>query len=132
MTVTDVAVPIKAEEDIVLARRAGREMARVLGFRSVDQSRLATAISELARNILRYAETGEVLIHPTQNARGIEIVARDEGPGIRNVDLAMEDGYTSGQGLGIGLPGTRRLVDEMDVQSELGQGTTVTIRKWLR
>lgn len=132
MTITDVLITIKTEDDIVLARRAGREMASTMGFRSVDQSRVATAISELARNILRYARTGEVVIRPVPERRGMEIIARDEGPGIANLTLAMEDGYTSGQGLGIGLPGTRRLVDEMDVQSQPGQGTTVTIRKWLR
>ncbi len=127
-----MVVEIKREGDIVLARRAGREMASTLGFRSVDQSRIATAISELARNILHYAEQGEVVIQPLEAGRGIEIVARDQGPGIPDLPRAMQDGYSSGRGLGIGLPGTKRLVDEMKVESETGRGTTVTIRKWLR
>lgn len=130
MATTTVA--IKNEGDIVLARRAGREMAERLGFRTVDQSRIATAISELARNILHYAQTGEVLLQPLDGKAGIEILARDKGPGIPDLTRAMQDGYSSGRGLGIGLPGTRRLVDEMIVESRPGEGTTVTIRKFLR
>lgn len=131
MTPRTIVIEIREEGDIVRARRAGRDMARDLGFRTVDQSRIATAISELARNILNYATTGEVSIEPFDRGEGIEIVARDEGPGIPDLVRAMQDGYTSGRGLGIGLPGTRRLVDEMKLESEVGQGTTVTIRKWL-
>jgi serine/threonine-protein kinase RsbT len=130
-------LPIAGEDDIVLARQRAREVARELGFGMVDQSRIATAVSELARNVVRYATDGrgEVSIQPMQNgmgAPGIEVQVRDGGPGIENVELALQDGYTSGSGLGLGLPGTRRLMDEMEIDSALGQGTTVTIRKWRR
>jgi serine/threonine-protein kinase RsbT len=132
MTTTTVIIEIANEQDIVRARRAGREMAIQLGFRAVDQSRITTAISELARNILSYAQKGEVQIHPLEEPRGIEVLAVDRGPGIANIENAMRDGYTSGRGLGIGLPGTRRLVDEMLVDSAPGKGTKVTFRKWIR
>lgn len=129
---TSVVIEINEEGDIVRARRAGRELAMQLGFGVVDQSRIATAISELARNILNYAQRGEVQIRALDERGGIEIVAQDAGPGIADVERAMQDGYTSGRGLGIGLPGTKRLVDEMELQSAVGAGTTVTIRKWTR
>src|SRR5215207_9864211 len=113
------------------------EAGKGLGFGAVDQSRIATAVSELARNVVRYAagSRGEVLIAELaspENGIGLEIVVRDEGPGIANVEQALRDGFSSGQGLGMGLPGTRRLMDEMSIDSVPGQGTTVTIRKWRR
>ncbi|MDQ4079054.1 MAG: anti-sigma regulatory factor [Chloroflexota bacterium] len=132
MRATSIVIEVREEGDIVRARRAGRDLASELGFRSVDQSRIATAISELARNILNYASTGQIQIHPLPQDRGIEIIAQDEGPGIADVTRALQDGYTSGRGLGIGLPGTKRLVDEMELDSTLGRGTRVTVRKWLR
>lgn len=131
---TPVAVDIRVEEDIIIARQKGRDMARQLGFGAVDQSRIATAISELTRNIIRYAEQGRTIIRPIERAgrRGLEVVCEDSGPGIADVKLALQEGVSSGRGLGIGLPGTQRLMDEMDIVSEVGKGTTVTIRKWTR
>jgi serine/threonine-protein kinase RsbT len=130
-------ITVTGEDGIVTARRRAREYVRSLGFGIVDQSRIATAVSELTRNVVRYATDGrgEVIIRelPSGEQRaGIEIVVRDDGPGIADVQLAMRDGYTSGSGLGLGLPGTRRLVDEMEIDSAAGRGTTVTIRKWLQ
>lgn len=127
---------IDGEPGIVLARQRARELARTLGFGAVDQSRIATAVSELTRNVVRYATNshGEVLLRPLQAAgrQGLEIVVADAGPGIADLELAMRDGVTSGPGLGMGLPGTRRLMDEMHIDSALGRGTVVTIRKWRR
>lgn len=138
--VTETRVPIVAEEDIVVSRQRAREVARQLGFGAVDQSRIATAVSELARNVVRYATDGkgEVAIRGLDPSAalggrpGIEIVVSDGGPGISDVDQALRDGFTSGAGMGMGLPGTRRLMDEMTIDSTLGRGTTVTIRKWRR
>ncbi len=133
----EIVVAIVGEDGIVAARREAREVARALGFGAVDQSRIATAVSELARNVARYATggRGEARIHalpPSPRGQGIEIVVRDAGPGIADVEQAMQAGYTSGGGLGMGLPGTRRLMDEMEIQSEVGIGTKVTVRKWRR
>jgi anti-sigma regulatory factor (Ser/Thr protein kinase) len=130
-------VDVAGEEGIVAARQQAREVAKGLGFGPVDQSRIATAVSELARNVVRYAagSRGDVQIAELaspENGIGLEIVVRDEGPGIPDVEQALRDGYTSGQGLGMGLPGARRLMDEMTIDSAPGQGTTVTIRKWRR
>lgn len=132
-------VLIGGEDGIVVARQRAREIARQIGFGMVDQSRIATAVSELARNIVRYATggAGEVTIGvlpavPQGRPMGIEIVAADKGPGIPDVALALQDGYTSGPGMGLGLPGARRLMDEMEIRSAPGEGTTVTIRKWRR
>jgi serine/threonine-protein kinase RsbT len=130
-------IALAGESGIVAARQRAREAARRLGFGLVDQSRIATAVSELARNVVRYAVNGEgnvtirELAAPTSRI-GIEIVVRDNGPGIADVAQAMRDGFTSGNGLGLGLPGTKRLMDEMQLESALGSGTTVTIRKWRR
>jgi serine/threonine-protein kinase RsbT len=126
-------VTIERDLDIVTARRKGRELAAALGFSSTDQTLLATAISEIARNIVSYAGRGTVTIG-TINARGrlgIVVVARDDGPGIADVELAMRDGYSTGNSLGVGLPGARRLVDDFDLASAPGSGTTVTLKKWL-
>jgi serine/threonine-protein kinase RsbT len=128
---------IAGESDIVAARQAAREAARSLGFGLVDQSRIATAVSELTRNVVRYATGGQGRLQirelpPSARGTGIEIVVADDGPGIANIDDAMRAGVTSGPGLGMGLPGTRRLMDEMDIDSALGRGTTVAIRKWHR
>lgn len=132
---TDQVIAVVGEDGIVLARQEARAVAKRLGFGLVDQSRIATAVSELTRNVVRYATgaRGEMVVRElAAPRRGLEIVVRDEGPGIEDLDLAMREGFTSGHGLGLGLPGTRRLVDEMDLDSALGRGTVVTIRKWLR
>jgi serine/threonine-protein kinase RsbT len=111
-------------------------VARQLGFGLVDQSRIATAVSELTRNVVRYAtdSRGEMRMRALTegNRTGLEIVVADRGPGIANLDEAMQAGYTSGPGLGMGLPGTRRLMDEMQIDTALGRGTIVTVRKWRR
>ena len=127
-------VPIRSDLDIVTARVEGRELAKELGFGVIDQARIATAISELTRNIVQYAEEGEAIINPIEqgNHVGIEIVCKDRGPGIPDVELAMQDGYSTSSSLGMGLPGARRLMDEFEIESEVGIGTAVTIRKWLR
>jgi serine/threonine-protein kinase RsbT len=133
--VEEITLPIRDEVDIVQARSLAREAARRLGFGIVDQSRVATAVSELTRNVIRYAGSGSVVIHAAtrrDGRTGIEIVVADQGPGIADVELALREGYSSGSGLGLGLPGTRRLMDELEIDSVVGQGTTVTIRKWLR
>lgn len=140
MAIADARLPILGEDDIVLSRQRAREVARQLGFGAVDQSRIATAVSELTRNVVRYATDGrgEVTIRAITSSGGareqvgIEIIVADEGPGISDVDQALRDGFTSGGGMGMGLPGTRRLMDEMSIDSAVGRGTTITIRKWRR
>lgn len=132
VTAEEVRVPITNELDIVTARQKGREVARQVGFQYTDLALIATAISELARNIVRYAKQGDITIRPVQNSQrnGIVVVARDNGPGIRNVEQALEVGYSTSAGLGLGLPGVRRLMDAFEITSKLGSGTKVTISKW--
>ncbi len=126
-----VEIPIKEEQDVVIARLKGKKMAEELGMKKVDQVRIATAISELARNILLYAGTGVVQIKKIHGEKkGIEVVAIDHGPGIENIELALTDGYSTSGALGVGLPGTKRLMDEFEIWSEKGKGTIVTVRKW--
>jgi len=126
-------IAINKEVDIILARKEGRELAKDIGFGSVEQCRIATAISELTRNIIRYAGRGKVVIRAIPGRRkGIEITCSDEGPGIQDIEIALQDGYSTSRGLGAGLPGTKRLMDDFAIQSEVGSGTTVVIRKWLR
>ena len=128
-------IPIESDADVVTARQRAREMAGALELTSTDQTLLATAISEVARNITTYAGRGEVLLSVVQddNGRaGIQVIARDDGPGIEDVELALQDGYTSGGGLGLGLPGARRHVDEFEIESAPSMGTTVTLVKWSR
>jgi serine/threonine-protein kinase RsbT len=130
----EVRVSIDCDADIVAARQKGRELASHCGFPSTDLAVVATAISELARNIVRYAVRGEVILRLVDNngKRGIEVVAADDGPGIPDIALAMQDGYSTSGGLGLGLPGTRRLMDEFEIASDFGKGTTVTVRRWKR
>jgi serine/threonine-protein kinase RsbT len=132
----EVTVPISQDRDIVTARQRGRAMASKIGFSSTDQISIATAISELSRNIVEYAREGEIvigLVRAQDNGQaGIQIIARDNGPGINDVGLAMKDGYSTSRSLGLGLPGTKRLMDEFEIDSKPGKGTRVTIRKWLR
>ncbi len=128
-------IPIESDADVVTARQLAREMASEVDLTSTDQTLLATAISEVARNITTYATRGEVLLSVVRDdngRRGIRVIARDQGPGIENVELALQDGYTSGTGLGLGLPGARRLVDEFRIETSPGQGTTVTLVMWSR
>ncbi len=125
-------VPIRSDADIVMARQQGRAMAVQLGFSTTDQALLATAISELARNIVEYAQDGEIILELTQqdNRRGIVVTARDQGPGITDIDKAMQDGYSTKNSLGLGLPGARRLMDDFSITSKVGEGTTVIAKKW--
>ncbi|MCR6109422.1 anti-sigma regulatory factor [Bacillus sp. A301a_S52] len=127
-------VDIHSEWGIVAARQAGRKLAREVGFGSVDQARITTAISELARNIYLYANKGQIQIEEVtlSENRGIKIVAVDEGPGIKDLRRVMEDGFTTSGGLGAGLPGVKRLMDTFDIESEVNEGTTITAIKWLR
>ena len=128
-------IAIESDSDVVVARQRARELAAELELTSTDQTLLATAISEVARNITTYAKRGEVLlsiVRDDDGREGIRVVARDEGPGIEDVELALQDGYTSGGGLGLGLPGARRLVDEFNIESAPSEGTTVTLVKWSR
>lgn len=132
MSAEEVEVAISSDRDIVLARQTGRGMAVELGFSSVDATLIATAISELARNIVSYARRGKIIlrgIHASSRV-GILVVASDEGPGILDVRQALKDGFSTSGSLGLGLPGVRRLMDEFVITSQSGQGTTVKVKKW--
>jgi serine/threonine-protein kinase RsbT len=130
----ELRVNIRSDPDIVTARQQGRTLAAQLGFSGSDLTLVATAISEVARNILLYAGRGEIQLRLLQEGgkRGLVVVARDEGPGIPDITRAVQDGYSTSQGLGLGLPGARRLMDEFEIVSELGKGTTITMKKWAR
>ena len=127
-------VEIASDVDVVQARHHGRELAAGAGFSTGDQTVIAAAISEVARNILMYARRGEISLSVVANGdqQGVVVVARDQGPGIPDVSRALQDGYSTSGGLGLGLPGARRLMDDFDIASVVGQGTTVTMRKWRR
>lgn len=127
----ELCIPIRTDADIVAARQGAREMAARHPFSRTDLTVIATAVSEIARNIVRFAREGEVVVALLQHPRaGVSITARDAGPGIADVERAMTDGYSTYDGLGLGLPGARRLMDEFEVLSEPGHGTTVTMTKW--
>jgi RNA polymerase sigma factor (sigma-70 family) len=128
----DVRVTVACDADVVTARQKGREVAVRLGFSPTDAILLATAISEMARNIVKFAVRGQVQVLDTaaHGREGISIVVRDVGPGIPDLDEAMRDGFSTYDGLGVGLPGARRLMDEFDVVTEAGRGTTITMTKW--
>ena len=127
-------IAIESDADVVTARQRARALAVGLEMPTTDQTLLATAISEIARNITAYAQRGEVRLDVIQDGgrRGIRVVAVDEGPGIDDVEKALTDGFSTGSGLGLGLPGARRLVDEFDIQTAPGEGTRVTLVKWTR
>jgi serine/threonine-protein kinase RsbT len=130
----ETRISIASDLDILTARSRGRMLAQQMGFSSGNLTLIATAISELARNILLYARRGELFLEGfSENGReGIVVVATDEGPGIPDVGKALEVGYSTSGSLGLGLPGVRRLMDEFEIVSQLGKGTTVTARKWKR
>ena len=130
----EVRVAIRTDADVVTARQEARTMGASLGFSSTDLTLLATAISEVARNITTYAGEGEVQLRLVSagGRQGIEVIAADQGPGIADVERAMQDGYTTGNGLGLGLPGTRRLVDDFELETAPGAGTTIRLVKWSR
>lgn len=127
-------IPIRSDRDVLQARQRGRAMGELAGFVSTDLTLIATAISELARNIVTYAREGEVelCLVSEDHRRGIMIVARDHGPGITDLARAMQDGYSTSGGLGLGLPGVKRLMDNFEIASRPGQGTVVRIGKWIR
>jgi serine/threonine-protein kinase RsbT len=129
-----VQVPIRSDTDIVVVRQRARTLAKEMGFSASELTLIATALSELARNIVEYARQGEITLARVKqaNQRGLIIIARDNGPGIADIERAMQDGYSTGKGLGLGLPGTKRLMDEFEMTSSLGRGTTVRVAKWVR
>jgi serine/threonine-protein kinase RsbT len=124
--------PIATSEDVVAVRQAVRQRAVDLGFNLVDQTKIVTAASELARNTLQYGGGGALRIEEVIDGtrRGLRLIFEDQGPGIANIELAMKDGYTTGNGLGLGLSGARRLSNEFEIQSRPGEGTRVTIIRW--
>jgi len=128
----EIRVAINSDQDIVTARQKGRALAIELGFSSGDATLIATSISELARNIVSYARKGEITLKIVQASgrQGISIMASDSGPGIRDIRQAMRDGFSTSGSLGLGLPGVRRLMDDFEIASEPGRGTTVTVKKW--
>ncbi|MGE8001707.1 anti-sigma regulatory factor [Lysinibacillus sp. NPDC093190] len=128
------SVEIITEWDIVAARQLGRNEAKALGFDTVDQARITTAISELARNIYLYARLGVIEVEKveTDTEKKIIVIATDQGPGIEDVRKVMEDGYSTSGGLGAGLPGVNRLMDSMVIHSVIGEGTMIRAEKWLR
>ena len=126
------AITVQTERDVVQLTTYVRKQAGLLGMSLLDQTKLMTAASELARNMLNYAGGGDVQIDLVNGGKqvGIRLIFMDKGPGIADIKLAMQDAYSTGRGLGLGLPGTRRLVSEFSIDSTVGQGTTVTIIKW--
>jgi serine/threonine-protein kinase RsbT len=129
----DIVVDIHNSDDIVAARKAGHQLALDLGFSLTDVTMIATAISEIARNITSYAGRGavRVTVADREGRKALVVRAEDEGPGIADIERAMEDGYSTGRGLGMGLPGARRLMDRLIVESTLGRGTVVEMWKWV-
>ena len=132
MSVGEIRVAINSDQDIVSARQKGRAMAMELGFSSGDATLIATAISELARNIVSYARKGQITLKGVQGSSrvGILVIASDEGPGILDIRQALRDGFSTSGSLGLGLPGVRRLMDEFEITSQPGQGTIVAVKKW--
>ena len=128
----EACILIQSDVDIIGARQRGRSLASQVGFSPGELTLIATAISELARNIVMYAKRGEIVLkllnHPDK--KGILVIARDKGPGIPDIRKALQDGYSTSRSLGLGLPGVRRLMDEFEIESQKGGGTTVTVRKW--
>jgi serine/threonine-protein kinase RsbT len=127
-------IAITSDRGVMSARQKGRELAMSLGIAGSDLTLMATAISEIARNIVQYAGEGEIEFRSVVRAgkRGLQIIARDSGPGIADIGQAMQDGFTTSRGMGLGLPGARRLMDDFEIVSEFGKGTTVSMTKWER
>ena len=125
-------LPLRSTDDIVHARQVARQWAVQMGFSLVDQTKLVTAASELARNTVTYGGGGEVILEALNdsNRRGVRLTFTDQGPGIPDIALALKDGYTTGAGMGLGLGGAKRLVNEFDIVSHAGEGTRVSITKW--
>lgn len=123
---------MSVDADVVLARQKGREVAARAKFPATELTVIATAISEIARNIVKFARRGEIVVQLVEESgrSGVRVTARDSGPGIPDVAQALRDGFSTYRGLGLGLPGARRLMDEFEIVSEVGSGTTVTMAKW--
>ena len=132
MPVGEIRVPIDSDQDVVFARQKGRGMANEIGFTSGGATLIATAISELARNIVSYARKGRITLKEIHGSSrvGILVIASDDGPGIADIRQALRDGFSTSGSLGLGLPGVRRLMDEFEITSQPGQGTTVAVKKW--
>jgi serine/threonine-protein kinase RsbT len=130
----ELRVPVNSAVDIVTARQKGRTLASELGFNGSDLTVIATAISEVARNIVIHAREGEIVLSEANHGtrHGIIVVARDDGPGIKDIEKAMQYGYSTNKGLGVGLPGAKWLMDEFEIVSEIGRGTKIIMKKWLR
>ena len=129
----EVRIPIRSDADVVTARKQGRDLAAQAGFSATQLTIIATAISEIARNIVMFAERGEIIVSLVgENSQGVTVVARDSGPGIPDLERALQDGYSGYGGMGLGLPGARRLMDEFEISTEVDKGTTVTMTKWRR
>ncbi|HJV53843.1 MAG TPA: anti-sigma regulatory factor [Noviherbaspirillum sp.] len=133
-TSDETALPLASDLDVLRARQYGRELASSLRFSNSELTIIATAISEIARNTVLYAQSGRIALSVVQKGkkRGLQVVTEDKGPGIVDLSMAMQDGYTTSQGLGIGLPGAKRLMDEFAIESEIGKGTTIIMTKWER
>jgi serine/threonine-protein kinase RsbT len=128
------SLALESEHDIAVARNEVRQLASALGFRPIDQTRLATVTSELARNVVKYGGSGRLIAQPTaagDGRDGLRLIFEDTGPGIADIAAAMSDGFSTGRGLGKGLPGSKRLVDEFRIESEVGRGTRVTVVRWI-
>jgi serine/threonine-protein kinase RsbT len=130
----ETVMPMLSDVDVLKARKYGKELAATLQFSNSERTIIATAISEIARNTVLYAKSGCMHLKLIQHGlkRGLLIIAEDQGPGIADLKMAMQDGYTTSRGLGIGLPGAKRLMDEFDIVSEVGKGTVITMKKWER
>jgi serine/threonine-protein kinase RsbT len=128
----EICIPIKRDTDIVLACQKGRTLAAQVELSGNDQVIIVIAISEVGRNIFHYAGHGEIVLRPVQQdgQQGVLVIARDEGPGIADIERVLQDGYSTGGGLGLGLSGAKRLMDEFDIVSKVGQGTTIKMKKW--
>jgi serine/threonine-protein kinase RsbT len=127
-------VEVRSDADVIAARQKGREIADQLGFSATELTMIVTAISELARNIVRYAGRGEVRLKVERNhaSSSLVVIASDEGPGILDVQKALQDGFSTSGGLGLGLPGVKRLMDDFQIESSVDKGTVITTKKWRR
>ena len=128
------SLALDSEHDIAVARNEVRQLASALGFRLIDQTRLATVTSELARNVVKYGGSGRLIAQPTaagDGRDGLRLIFEDTGPGIADIAAAMRDGFSTGRGLGKGLPGSKRMMDEFQIESEVGRGTRVTVVRWV-
>ena len=128
-----MCIPINTESDIFISRQNSREFAKEFGFDTIDMALIATAVSELTRNIITYAKNGNLFIELIEEKKriGIKVIASDDGPGIENIELALQEGYSTSGSLGLGLPGVRRLMDDFKIHSKFGSGTTITAIKWM-